>query len=396
MNENKKLFPAYLLFLIIVFFIGAKIGQNSKTPLIKNSDGSKITAPIDTQKIDEIWKIIHEKYVDTVKDGDLNNGIMRGLISGLNDPYSAFADRDETNQFEEDISGTFTGIGVEIGRKNDLVTVIAPLHDSPAEKAGIRAQDVIYKIDGKEIMQDSSLTDVASKIRGPAGTKVAIGVLRSGQQDIEFVVERKKIQVASVNSRIDNGVGIIQVTVFNEDTSDQFNKTVKEILTNGVKGIVLDLRNNPGGILETSVQIAGHFTNKNDVVVKEVSARGSRNVIHRSQGPSDLVKLPLVVVVNGGSASASEILAGALRDLRSVKLIGEKTFGKGTVQELINLSDGSSLRITIAKWLTPKGSEIAEKGLTPDVESSDPNPEDNIDVQLDEAIAIIRTQIGQR
>lgn len=395
MTENKKLFPAYLILVIVVFFVGAKVGQNSKTPLVVNSEGREISVPADVNKIEEVWKIISGKYVDSVKNEDLNKGIMRGLVSGLNDPYSAYADRTETNQFEEDISGSFTGIGVEIGRKKDLVTVIAPLHDSPAEKAGIKAQDVIYKIGGEEIAQDSSLTEIASKIRGPAGTKVVLNILRNSQEDLEFSVERQKIQISSVNTKIDNGVGIIQITVFNEDTAEQFRKAVNEVLAANVKGIVLDLRNNPGGILETSVQIAGYFTNRNDVIVKEVSARGSRDIVHRSEGPSSLEKLPLVVLVNGGSASASEILAGALRDLRNVKLVGEKTFGKGTVQELIDLSDGSSLRITIAKWLTPKGSEIAEKGLTPDIASEDPNPEDNVDVQLDESISMVRTQIGQ-
>jgi carboxyl-terminal processing protease len=192
---------------------------------------------------------------------------------------------------------------------------------------------------------------------------------------------------------IKDDIAVVDLTVFHEDTAGKFKTLVKQMLSKHVKGIILDMRNNPGGILQGAVEIAGHFY-KDGVVVKEVPSDPTKEITHYSEGPGDLEKIPVVVLVNGGSASASEILAGALRDARGIKIIGEKTFGKGSVQELINLSDGSSLRVTIAKWFMPKGGEIAEKGIEPDivVESSDIN--DKVDVQLDRTIAVLKAEIA--
>lgn len=393
----KLSYGAYLALVIFAFILGTLFGsqtrgiQNVKLP----SKSSSLPEAVNVGLVDEVWGIIHKKFVGEVKDTELATGMLRGMVSGLNDPYSAYADKKETEQFAEDISGKFSGIGVEIGRKNGLITVVSPLKNSPAEKAGVKAQDVIYSIDGKTVPQDESLTEVASKIRGPEGTSVKLGVLRDKREGaLDITVRREKITLESVTLSMKDDVAVINITEFHDDTARKFKTIARQILNAKVKGIVLDMRNNPGGVLTGAVDIAGHFVKDGEVVVKEVPSDPTNAILHHSEGPADLLKIPVVVLVNGGSASASEILAGALRDIRGAKIIGEKTFGKGCVQELVGLSDGSSLRITIAKWYTPKGAEISEKGITPDIESKQ-SDNDKIDVQMDKAIAIVKAETGQ-
>jgi len=399
---QKNNYLLLVLLLIATFFVGTKFGKNtvnqtdvsgifSKT---QDTQLSVLPSAVNSKLVNEVWNILHQKYVGKVKDEELANGVIRGMVDGLGDPYSAFADRVETSQFEQDLSGKFSGVGIEIGKKNGLLTVIAPLKGYPAYKAGMKAGDIIYRIDGKDLLTDESLGEVASKIRGSLGTEVKLGVLREkASAPIEFTIRRENIELPSVTMDVKDNIAVVSLSVFHEDTTDKFRALVKQMINQHVTGIVLDMRNNPGGLLEGAVEIAGHFY-KDGVVVKEVPSDPIKTTIHYSEGPGDLEKIPVVVLVNEGSASASEILAGALRDARGTKIIGEKTFGKGSVQELINLNDGSSLRITIAKWFMPKGGEIAEKGIEPDivVESLDNN--DKVDVQLDRAIAVLKTEIA--
>lgn len=399
---QKNNYLLLVLLLIITFFIGTKFGQNLTNQTgasgifspTQNTQLSVLPSAINTKLVNEVWDVLHKKYVGKVKDDELANGIIRGMVAGLGDPYSAFADRVETSQFEQDLSGKFSGVGIEIGKKNGLLTVIAPLKGYPAQRAGMKAGDIIYRIDGKDLLNDESLGEVASRIRGTLGTSVKLGVLREkANGPLEFTIRRENIELPSVTMDIKDNIAVVSLSVFHEDTADKFKLLVKKMLDQNIKGIVLDMRDDPGGVLQGAVEIAGHFY-KNGIVVKEVPSDPTKAIIHYSDGPGDLEKIPVVVLVNEGSASASEILAGALRDARGIKIIGEKTFGKGSVQELINLNDGSSLRITIAKWFMPKGGEIAEKGIEPDitVESSDVN--DKVDVQLDKAIAVLKTEIA--
>jgi len=401
-NFHKNNYLLVVLLLIVAFFVGNKFGQShvgrSNTSNIfsptQKTQLSVLPSAVDTKLINEVWNTLHNKYVGKVKDDELANGMIRGMVDGLGDPYSAFADREETSQFEQDLSGKFSGVGIEMGKKNGLVTVIAPLKDYPAYRAGMKAGDVIYRIDGKDLTNDESLDKVASQIRGKLGTEVKLGVLREkASAPLEFTIRRENIELPSVTMDIKDNIAVINLSVFHEDTAAKFRTLARQMLNQNVKGIVLDMRNDPGGVLEGAVEIAGHFY-KDGIVVKEVPSDPTKAIIHYSEGPGDLEKIPVVVLVNSGSASASEILAGALRDARKVKIIGEKTFGKGSVQELINLNDGSSLRITIAKWFMPKGGEIAEKGIDPDivVENSDDN--DKVDAQLDRAIAVLKTEIA--
>lgn len=384
--------------IIAAFLGGVVVGQgrapasSSLTNALRNGNsasrqGGEIPDAIDLDLLREVWDVVHEKYAGPLDDSKLASGVLRGLVAGLGDPYSAFADKEETSQFSDEISGSFTGIGVEIGVRRGLLTVIAPLKKSPAEKAGIRARDIIIAVDGENVTLDTSLTDIVAKIRGPAGTRVTLKVLREETEEpLTFEVRRERISIESVTHRVERGVGVIEVSAFHDDTARRFRTAVRDLLSANVRRIVLDLRNNPGGILQSAVDIAGHFVDDGQLVVREVPAKPDDALEHRANGPGDLRNVPVVVVVNGGSASASEILAGVLRDVRKTLLIGEQTFGKGTVQELVDLRSGASVRVTVAKWVTPSGKELTEEGLAPDVEIVDENPDDEDDVVLEGAI----------
>lgn len=392
----------YILLVAVAFFIGTSVGKNNLAPTANNASFSRpsifsreLPGAISTDLINEVWEIVHKKYVSPIKDENLSDGILKGLVSGLDDPFSAYANKEETKQFAEELSGQFSGIGVEISIKNDLVTVVAPLKDSPAQKAGVKAGDYIIAIDDKIIKQDESITEIANRIRGPVGTEVKLKIIREKQDGtIEITIKRDNIVLKSVTLEIKDGIGIINLSVFHEDTAVKFKEIVKQLSQARVKGIVLDMRNDPGGVLDGAVEIAGHFLKTGDVVVKEIPIDPKKTVTHYSMGPGELSKIPTIVLLNGGSASASEILAGALRDNRGIKIIGEKSFGKGSVQEMVSLSDGSSLRVTIAKWFMPKGDAIHEKGITPDIEVDDQDSTDKIDVQLDKAIAVLKAEIS--
>ena len=397
-NPSRVRPSALVVLFLAVFLSGVALGRWQVT-----TEGARATPTVVSPQefpkeinaglVREVWDLLHEKFAGDIEDKKLSQGVLRGLVGGLGDPYSAYADPEETSQFAEDLSGSFTGIGVEIGLRRGVVTVIAPLRDSPAEKSGIRARDVIVSIDGKDITPELSLTEVVTRIRGPAGSTVTLGMFREGDDGPrKITVRRERIEIKSVTGRVEKDVGIIELSAFHEDTAQRFRELTREFLASGVKRIVLDLRNNPGGVLEVAVVIAGHFVDEGQLVVKEVPADPSQTVEHRAKGPGDLKKMPVVVVMNEGSASAAEILAAVLRDARHVKLIGAQTFGKGTVQELIDLSDGSSVRITIAKWVTPSGKELTEQGLEPDISVKDPNPDDTDDVVLKRALEELARQ----
>lgn len=345
--------------------------------------------------INEGVDVISKKYVDSdeVSRPDLIYGAMQGLMEALGDAYSVFLPPEEAKMFEDDIGGSFEGIGAEIGIREGVLTVISPLKNSPAEQAGLAAGDKILYVDDTET-SNLTLEEAVRIIRGKGGTEVVLTVTRADvEEDMKISIIRDTIKIPNIEWE-DKGDGIAYISLyhFNEKASSDFDDTISEIFKAGSDKIILDLRNNPGGFLEVAVDIAGWFVAKDAVVVIEDRGEEKENRLYKADGSSLLAGFPVVVLINKGSASASEILAGALRDHLGVKLVGETTFGKGSVQELVKLSDSSTIKITVAKWLTPKGISIQDNGLEPDV-SIEMTPgifNEEGDVQLEAAIELLK------
>lgn len=342
----------------------------------------------------ETWNSLQKRYVDKSKidTQKMIYGAIEGMVSSVGDPYTVFFNPEDSKRFIDDSSGEFEGVGMEVGIKKDSLQVVTPLEGTPAKKAGLRAGDIIVKIDGQQT-SDMSVDEAVNLIRGTRGTEVTLSIYRDEwkeTRDIKLV--RELIDIPAVKWRMVNkDTAYIQLFQFSEDADEEFKNAAIQILDNQTKKIILDLRNDPGGYLSISQDIGGWFLDEDSLITIEDMGNEKDKVEYRSEGPSLLSKIPLVILINGGSASASEILAGALRDDRNIQLIGEKSFGKGSVQQLEPLSGGSTLKVTVAKWLTPKGDQISEKGLTPDIEVK-MTPEDyeaEKDPQLDKAIEII-------
>jgi len=389
---------ALLICLLFGFGWGYILAENLRPSIekIKGVNNAEISKPqdVDFSVFWDAWKTIEEKFVDR-KNLDRQKmvyGAVSGLVRSLDDPYSVFMEPVESKKFQDDISGSFEGIGAEIGIRKEILTIIAPLKDSPAQKAGLLAGDKVLKIDDT-ITADLTIDEAVNKIRGPGGTEVKLMIAREGWTEAkEFKNIRNKIKIPIIDFEIkNNNIAYVQISHFTSNLSNEFKDIVKQILNAQPKGIVLDLRNNPGGYLEVAVDIASYFLAKGEVVAIEDFGNGDKQE-YRSAGYKLLAEYPMVILVNEGSASAAEILAGALRDDLGIKLVGQKTFGKGSVQELEEMQKGASLKITIAKWLTPKGTCIHENGLDPDikVELTEKDIEELKDPQLEKALELLK------
>lgn len=369
---------------ILCIAIGIAIGMSIAKPFpatpqaVFEKDSSGKEAFVFTP-FSEAKKILHEKFIGTLDEAELSYGAVEGLVRAAGDPYTAFSDPEETKQFKETLKGSFSGIGAEMGVEGGLIVVIAPLEGSPAEKAGVKAGDIVVAIDDKNLAEDTSLDDAVRMIRGPKGTQVKLTVIHAeSREKSDIIITRDDIEVQSVKSEVRDGIAHISISSFNGDTSSKFTKAAKDAKRAGVRGIILDVRGNPGGYLDTAVDIASEFLPPNATVVIE---KGKTETTHHAKRTGSLRGIPHVVLMDQSSASASEILAGALQDNLGTELIGEKSFGKGSVQDVIDLSDGSSIRVTIAKWFTPKGTSIADEGITPTI-----SVEDNEDTKEDEQL----------
>ncbi len=347
----------------------------------------------------EVWNTLHEKYVNPGKldKQAMLYGAIEGMVKSVGDPYTVFFEPVLSQKFQEEISGAFGGVGIEIGKRNDAVTVIAPIKDSPAFNAGIKAGDKILKVDG-QLITDLSIEEIVSMIRGKKGTKVVLTVSSDGNtRDIELV--RDTIKIPSIKwELLDGNVAYMQLYTFNQNIDSEFEKASREILKSSATTLIIDLRNNPGGLLDSAINLAGWFLDDNQVVTMEEFKDGTRQEF-KSQGNGALKIYPTIILLNGGSASASEILAGALHDNKGTKIVGEKSFGKGSVQELANFKNGASLKVTIARWLTPNGRSITDLGIEPNYEVKLPeDPEEGTlefgklgkDPQLDKAIDLLK------
>jgi carboxyl-terminal processing protease len=389
MNFGKQIKIIIVLALIAAsFWLGFFVAKKS----------CSVPAPseIDMSLFWQAWNSLEEKFVDKAKidHQKMIYGAIAGMVKSLGDPYTVFFDPQESKQFIEDSNGSFEGVGMEIGVKRDQISVITPIEGSPAKKAGIRAGDVIAKINGT-ITTDMKLDEAISMIRGPKGTEVTLTIYRDDwKESRDIKLTRAVIEIPSIKlSYKNNDIAYIQLFQFSEKASDDFKNAALQIIGSSAKKIVLDLRGNPGGYLNVAQDIAGWFLKKGEVVTIEDQGNEKDQIQYVSLGPSLLENYPIVVLIDEGSASASEILAGALRDNRNVQLVGQKSYGKGSVQEVEPLNGGSSLKITIAKWLTPKGIQISEKGLVPDIaiEISLQDADKNIDPQLNKAIDIAKS-----
>jgi len=384
----------YLLIIavsIFIFGVGFKFGEyenKRKDTLLK----------FNSNLIYEVWKDLQAKFIDKKKlDSEkMFYGAIKGMVASLEDPYTFFLTPDENKQSKDDLQGKFEGIGAQLGLKDGRIIIIAPLKNSPAEKAGVLAGDFINKVDGVST-RSWILPQAVSKIRGTKGTPVVLTLERQGKE-LDKKIVRDQIIVSSVELSYEGAVAVLKLNQFGENTNDEWDKAVSEISQKWqekkIKGMVLDVRDNPGGYLESSVYLASEFLPIEKLIVKQESTTyPSRDYLVEREGK--LLNIPLVVLINQGSASASEILSGALRDHKRAKLVGEKTFGKGSVQEALDLQEGAGLHVTVAKWILPNGDWINSKGIEPDIKIENTVKEGNTltkeeDKQLPKALELLK------
>ena len=423
---QNKISASYLLFLTLIilvgiaaFYFGYENGRNYPKIItvenicnIENNQSTQANFGI----FWEAWDMLKKEHLKGAQavDKDLVYGAIDGLVNSLGDPNTVFFPPEDSKKFEEDVNGSFGGIGAEIGTKNNQLVVIAPLEGTPAEKAGLKAGDKILAIDGKSA-EKLDVNEAVKKIRGEVGKEVILLILReTWTAPKEIKITRAVIEIPTLkwNYIAKDSKGIageeskaiieksgkkiahLQLYSFNQNAPVVFYKAALMILFGNIDGIILDLRNNPGGYLEIANNLAGWFLDKGDIIVKEKFRNGTEDVF-RANGNSALKKIPTVILVNKGSASASEILAGALRAHLKTKLIGTNTFGKGTVQELKSLSDNSKIKLTIANWELPDGSIISEEGIKPDIEIniSEEDVKNNHDTQLEKGIEVLISEM---
>ncbi|MBU1148537.1 S41 family peptidase [Patescibacteria group bacterium] len=395
-----------LILLVVVFIIGYYYGVDYQNQIDSDSPVDKILELVNerignNQEVNifnQVWQAINDRYVDgPVDQKAVVYGLISGLVNSLDDPNSTYFDPELAEIFNQQISGNFEGIGIEISIKDEVLTVISPLPGTPADQAGIKSGDKIAQIDGIDT-SGLSLDFAVQLIRGEKGTEVTLTIIRQEEAPQEFVITRDVINVRSVNWEIKenadgNKVGYVEIIRFGDDTDSLFQEAINEILLESINGLIIDLRGNAGGYLETSINIASEFV-ENCVVLIEKDASGTESEFYDDNRQPKLENIYTVILVNGGSASASEILAGALRDNDKGVIVGTQTFGKGSVQDLEEYPDGSILKLTVFKWFTPSGLSIDDQGIEPDylVEISEEDLANDLDPQLDKALELIADQ----
>ena len=399
----KKILNSILVLILAIgiFSGGFWYGKNSRPSIekitgIQNLESDK-AGVVDFGLFWDVWSKVQEEFVgrSNLDYQKMAYGAISGMLGALDDPYTVFFPPKENKEFSQSMQGNLEGIGAEIGSRKGVVTIISPLKDSPAMKAGLKAGDKIYKINDKTA-EGLSVEEAVSLIRGPKGTEVALTLFRDGWTEVkEFKITRAVINVPIVKLEMkqmgDKKIAHLALYQFTDNSAAEFEKSIQEILSSDAKGLVLDLRGNPGGYLESAVEMASWFLPEGQIVVSEDFGNGKKED-HKSFGINKLGSFPTVILIDQGSASASEILAGALRDNLKIKLVGQKSFGKGSVQKLENMRSGTALKVTVAKWLTPSSYCIAEQGLEPDVkvEYTAADAEGGLDPQLDKALELLK------
>ena len=401
-RPSKDLYLPFLILGAILFVLGLIVGQNFVLPFGVNPErkititGEKTPANIKVNfsPFWEAWDSVTKNYLEPgkVDPQKLLYGAISGMVGAVGDPYTVFLDPNENKDFNSELEGTYQGVGIQLGFRDSKLVIIAPLDGTPAKNAGVRPGDVILGIDDKDT-SNLTLPEAVKLIRGEPGTKVKLLLKREGRAEpLEVNLERSTIKVPSVVfENKDSGIALIKLSRFGESTKSEWDKAVNDIINGGFKKMILDVRNNPGGQLDVAEYIVSEFVVNGTVVVQQETS-GGQKISKKSEREGRLQNVDTIVLINKGSASASEIVAGALRDLKRFKLIGETSFGKGTVQAVNELPDGSALHITTTKWLTPNDTWVNGSGLKPDIEVkfTEEDFKTNKDPQLQKALELIK------
>lgn len=383
--ENKKLLKVISITVIITFLITFVATASFFTYVLKANSTASLPG---SEKIFKVMNILDEKYYQDIDKNQAVEKAVGALVCSLGDPYTTYMNKDEWAEFNVFITGKYSGVGLSVsGDKTDnKIVVISPFDGSPSDKAGIKAGDKIIKVNGEEVFADN-LDGAVTKMKGEKGTTVTLTVLKKDTSEIvDIVITRDEIKIDSVRSEMKGNIGYIRISMFETDTGNEFAKHLDKMMNSGAKALIVDVRNNGGGAVSAVEQVADSLLNKDSLIYYTEDKHGTRQD-SKTRGTG--VDLPMVLLMNEGSASASEILAGALRDNKKATLVGNKSFGKGVVQQVVDLKDGSVLKVTIEKYFTPIGEDINKQGIKPDVEVKLVSEKDE---QLQKAIEILNNK----
>lgn len=389
-NKSRNVLTTILVGLAL-FVIGINVGNGTIPLPTKSAANGDLPATLDYASVTEVYRMLKQHYNGKLTEEQLLDGLKHGLVNAADDPYTTYLTKSENEELTKDLNNTFSGIGAQLGKDDKgTIEVIAPIKGTPAERAGVQAQDKITSIDGKTTV-GLSIDDAVTLIRGATGTKVKLQIVR-GDAVVTLEITRENIQIPSVEHEIiDGSTGLLTINSFAPDTSKLVDTAADEFKQAGIKNIILDLRNNPGGEVDAAVSTASQWLPQGALVLQE--KRGNTVLkSYESTGPSKLQGIPTAILVNEGSASAAEIMATALKDNKQGYIIGQKTYGKGVVQSIIGLSNGSAIKVTTSAWHRPNGQNINHKGVSPDktVELTEEQVKAGIDSQLDAAKAYLK------
>lgn len=370
------------------FYLGILIGNGSLSLSFTNrffSQNSNLPNKLDYESVNNVYKILKNNYDGQLDEEKLVEGMKKGLLEASGDDYTVYLDKDEASQLKESLDGSFSGIGAELGKEGEFITVVSPISGFPADKAGLKSKDVIIKINDEDAV-GLSVESAVNKIRGEKGSTVKLEVVR-GQDRLNFDIVRDTITIPSVETKVTDGVGYIKISRFGDDTTNLVSQAASDFKSKNLSKIILDLRNNPGGYLNSAVDVSCNWLKSGQKVVDEKRG-GIVSKAHNCKQTGILSGVKTVVLINDGSASASEITAGALKDNQAATIVGLKSYGKGSVQELTNLAKGDLLKITVARWFTPAGKNIDKDGINPDFKIENDANKD-VDAQYNKAIELL-------
>ncbi len=371
--------------LLAVFFVGFGIGNGKIAFGQYSSVATSLPSNLNYSSVEKVYDTLRSQYDGKLEQKNLLDGAKKGLVEAAGDPYTEYMSAEKTKEFDEELNGSFTGIGAELGKDGDNIVIVSPIAGFPAEKAGLKAKDVIMEIDGKSAA-GISVNEAVKQIRGPKDTQVKLRIARDNKEDLTFTITRTDITTPSVETKVlDNNVGYIKISRFSDDTAQLTRAAATKFKQQNVKGVILDVRGDPGGLLNAAVDVSSLWLSPDKTVLQE-KRDGKVIKTYYATGNPILQGIPTMVLIDDGSASASEITAGALKDNGAATLMGIKSYGKGSVQQVNRFDDGSSLKVTIARWYTPKGVNIDKEGIQPD-KKVEQNTNSTEDEQLNAALA---------